>query len=64
MNWKIEKRLYKITEISKAHKEEYNMVATGEEISKWCKMKNDFYGYVPGVGGDRSYACVAVLLTY
>lgn len=61
-NWRTEKNLYHFVEISKKSKEEYDMVMTGEEVSKWCKMKNDFYGFIPGVGGDKSYACVASLV--
>lgn len=59
--WRTEKKLYHFVEISKKSKEEYDMIMTGEEVSKWCKMKNEVYGYVPGLGGDRSYSCWAVL---
>lgn len=62
--WMTETRLYEITEISKKSKEIYHMKATGKEVAEWCKMKNDAYGYVDGVGGDRSYSCYAVLMTF
>lgn len=60
-NWRTEKALYQIVEISRKSKEEYYLVMTGDEVSKWCKTKNELYGYVPGLGGDRSYSCVACL---
>ena len=63
-NWRTEKALYHFTEISRSKKEEYNMMMTGDEVSAWCKMKNEFYGYVPGCGGDKSYTCIAVLVAY
>lgn len=62
-SWKTEKKLYHFIEMSKKGKEEYSLIMTGEEVSKWCKMKNENYGYIQGVGGDRSYSCVAVLMT-
>lgn len=61
-NWRTEKALYQITEISRKKKEEYNMLMTGDEVAAWCKMKNVAYGYVPGCGGDKHYTCMAVLL--
>lgn len=63
-NWRTDKALYHFTEISRSKKEEYNMIMTGEEVSAWCKMKNEAYGYVPGCGGDKSYQCIAVLVDY
>lgn len=63
-NWKTEKALYEVHEIGRKKHEVYMMQATGEEIAKWCKTKNDFYGYIAGVGGDRSYTCWAVEATY
>jgi hypothetical protein len=62
-NWRTAKALYHFTEISRGKKDEYDMIMTGEEVSAWCKMKNEFYGYVPGVGGDKTYNCMAVLMT-
>lgn len=58
-NWKTEKQLYHFVEMDKKHKEEYDMIMTGAEVSAWCKMKNEVYGYVDGIGGDRSYSCIA-----
>ena len=58
--WRTETRLYEITEINRKGKEVYHMLATGDEVSAWCKAKNEMNGYVPGLGGDRSYACIAI----
>ena len=63
-SWKTEKALYEIHEINKKRHETYMLIGTGEEIAKWCKTKYDFYGYIDGVGGDRSYACWAVKAIY
>lgn len=63
-NWRTAKALYHFTEISRSKKEEYDFIMTGEEVSAWCKMKNEAYGYVPGCGGDKSYQCIAVLVQY
>ena len=60
-NWKTTKALYKVTEISRKGLEEYHLMMTGEEISAYLKAQNDMHGYIPGVGGDRSYSCEAVL---
>ena len=61
-NWRTEKALYEFHEISKKQHEIYSMIMTGDEVSAWCKMKNEVYGYIPGVGGDKSYTCWAVLM--
>lgn len=63
-NWRTEKALYEVHEIGRKSNEVYHMLATGEEISAWCKMKNEAYGYAQGCGGDRTYNCWAVLMTY
>ena len=60
-NWKTEKSLYTITEMSKNSYTEYPMRGTGLEVMEWCKAKREANGYVPGVGGDKSYTCIAVL---
>ena len=54
------KHLYKITEIGKGHFEVYSLVMTAKEIASWLKMKREVYGYIPGVGGDRTFDCFAV----
>lgn len=56
------KELYEITEGSKKKIERYPMIATREEIRNWLKMKREVYGYIEGVGGDKSYYCYAVLM--
>ena len=63
-DWKTEKALYAIHEISKKKHEVYPMLMTGNEVSKWCKTKEETYGYIKGCGGDKSYSCWAVLLEY
>lgn len=54
------KKLYEITEISRNKCERYCLKMTRDEVDKWCKMKRNAYGYVRGVGGDKSYDCFAV----
>lgn len=63
-NWRTDKGLYEIHEVTKRSHESYSMIATGNEIRDWCNAKEEAYGYIPGIGGDRSYSCWAVLLTY
>lgn len=63
-NWRTEKTLYEIHEISRTKHEIYHMVVTGDEMSKWIKNKNAVHGYIPGVGGDTSYTCWAVMVNY
>lgn len=62
-NWRTEKALYSITEISQHRCETYPMMATGDEIKEYLKAKRESHGYVPGLGGDRTYDCFAVLQT-
>lgn len=59
-NWKERTATYEVHEISKKNHEVYIMTMTGNEISNWCKAKNENYGYVEGLGGDKSYSCWAV----
>ena len=61
-NWRTEKALYQITEISKKKYEQYPIMATGDEVKALLKAKRDAYGYVTGLGGDKSYDCFAVLM--
>lgn len=56
------KELYEIREVHKSSIEVYHMSGTREEISKWCKMKREAYGYIEGVGGDKKYECFAILI--
>lgn len=63
-NWRTTKALYEIHEASKKKEEVYHMMMTGDEISKWCNTKNEAYGYIDGVGGDKSYSCWAVVMNY
>ena len=52
---------YLITEIGRGRLETYAMRATPSAIHQYCKSKRALYGYEPGVGGDRSFDCFAVL---
>lgn len=58
-DWRTEKRTYMVVETSRKGSEEYVLYMTGKEISDWCKVKNENNGYIPGIGGDKSYSCVA-----
>jgi hypothetical protein len=61
-NWKEREATFEVHEISKKSHEVYLMTRTGAEISSWCKAKNELYGYMEGLGGDKSYGCWAVEL--
>lgn len=63
-NWRTEKTLYEVHEISRTKHEIYHLVVTGDEMSEWIKNKNAVHGYIPGVGGDPSYTCWAVMVNY
>jgi hypothetical protein len=60
-NWRTKKALYRITEISKYKYETYPILATGAEIQAYLKSKRENYGYIQGLGGDKTYDCFAVL---
>lgn len=62
--WRTQTALYEIHEISTKAHEVWHMSATGDEISAICKAKNETNGYVPGLGGDRTYSCWAVVMAY
>ena len=38
-NWRTEKTLYEVHEISRTKHEIYHMVVTGDEMSKWIKKQ-------------------------
>ena len=63
-NWRTEKTLYEIHEISRSKHEIYHMMVTGNEIIEWCKNKNAIYGGSRIDGGDPSYTCWAVMVNY
>ena len=60
-NWRTEKALYQITEVSRRKVETYPMYATGDEIKSFLESKRMAHGYVPGLGGDATYDCFAIL---
>lgn len=55
-----ESRLYEIHEISRKGEEVYILKMTGKELKQYVKTKREMYGYVSGLGGDKSYDCWAV----
>lgn len=59
-NWKTKTALYEIHETSKKHDKVYEMVMTGEQISRYCKARNEMNGFIEGLGGDKHYSCWAV----
>lgn len=61
-SWRTEKALYSITEISRYKYETYPIIATGDEIKTYLKAKRENHGYIPGLGGDTTYDCFAVLV--
>lgn len=63
-NWRERSGLYAITELRRNRREEYTMIATGDEVRDWLRAKREANGYVPGCGGDRQYECIAVLREY
>lgn len=56
------KNLYEVHEISKKAHEVYPVWMSENELKDFLKAKSDCYGYIPGVGGDKSYSCWAVLM--
>lgn len=63
-NWEQAEGYYDIIEMNKKKVEKYPVRMTGKEVSEFCKAKMYFNGYVEGVGGDRSYSCIAILRAY
>ena len=63
-NWRTDKGLYTFVENSKKGNEEYHAIMTGDEVTEWCKTKEEIHGYIPGLGGDKSYSIVAWLVEY
>ena len=59
-----ESRLYEIHEISRKGQEIYRLLMTGKELNEYLKAKREMYGYIPGLGGDKSYDCWAVEVPY
>lgn len=53
------KKLFVVREIGKGINEEYHMMMTNEEMTAYLKALNENYGYIPGLGGDKTYAAIA-----
>ena len=58
------KRLFIVVESTKKSQEIYNIYMSENEIKAYCKTKNEFYGYIEGIGGDKSYTCFAYYAQY
>lgn len=63
-DWREKVALYEVHEVSRKSHEVYTMKATGQKISDWCRLKQENYGYIEGLGGDKSYSCWAVEMYY
>ena len=63
-DWKSRNGLYEITEITRKGISKFTMIATGDQITSKLNGLNEMNGYVPGLGGDKSYSATAILLTY
>ena len=61
LKYRTTNQLYTIYEISKKGTETHHRVGTEAEITAYLKSLNEMNGYVPGLGGDRSYSAWAVL---
>lgn len=53
------KKLFIVREIGKGINEEYHMMMTNKEMTAYLKALNENNGYIPGLGGDKSYSAVA-----
>lgn len=53
------KKLFIVREIGKGINEEYTMIATDKEMTERLKALNENNGYIPDLGGDKTYAAVA-----
>ena len=54
------KHLFEVHENGKGINDIYHLIMTDTEMSEFLKNKNAFYGYIDGVGGDKSYNAWAV----
>lgn len=55
----MKQHMFQVVETGKGIRETYTLMMTDEEMSKYLSGKNDMYGYIPGLGGDKSYSIVA-----
>ena len=55
----MKKHLFHVLEIGKGIRQEYNMIKTDSEMSAYLKAMRENYGYIPGLGGDKTYSIVA-----
>ena len=53
-------KIYQIIEQGKGIRENYTMgFETEAELSSYLKGKQEMIGFIPGLGGDKSYSIVA-----
>ena len=55
----MKKHLFIVREFGKGINEEYTMMMTDKEMTSYLKALNENNGYIPGLGGDKTYASVA-----
>jgi len=54
-------KMYQVTEHSnkKGYPKSYMMnFENDQEFGKWLKAREEYYGYIPGLGGDKTYSIV------
>ena len=60
----MKKHLFTVREVGRGIDKEYSMMMTDDEMTKFLKAKNDMNGYLPGLGGDRTYSAIAWYCEY
>lgn len=60
----MKKHLFTVKEIGRGIDEEYPMMMTDDEMTKFLEAKNDMNGYLSGLGGDRTYSAIAWYCKY
>lgn len=55
----MKQHLFTVAETCKKGTEFYHLTMTDAEMSAYLKAKQEMNGYVPGLGGDRSYGITA-----
>lgn len=55
----MKQHIFQVVEQGKGIRETYTMMMTDEEMSKYLNGKREMNGYIPGLGGDKTYGIVA-----
>lgn len=50
------KYMFQVFEVGKDYRRSYMQMMTDKEMTAYLKGKQDMNGFIPGIGGDRSYA--------